>query len=98
MSIIIDDRITLDSLEAHVFEREIMQRLYDEMKSRKLPGGKEDMNVDRNLEIFYERVFQNSTFEEIGDLVGISKARAGQIYHKVMRICCRIIGEKNNGN
>ena len=94
MNIIIDDKITLDNLEASVFEHEIIQRLYEEMKSRKLPGNKEDMNVERNLEIFYERVFRNSTFEEIGEAVGISTNRASQIYHKVMRICCRIIGRE----
>ena len=94
MTILIDGRITLDNLEASVFEHEIIQRLYDEMKSRKLPGGKEDMNVERNLEIFYERVFRDSTFEEIGQAVGISTNRASQIHHRVMRICCRIIGRE----
>ena len=94
MSIVIDNVITLDDLEASVFEHEIIQRLYEEMKSRKLPGNKEDMNVDRNIEIFYERVFRNSTFEEIGDAVGISGNRASQIYHRVMRICGRIIGRE----
>ena len=94
MTVLIDGRITLDDLEASVFEHEIIERLYAEMKSRKLPGNKEDMNVDRNLEIFYERVFRNSTFEEIGEAVGISKTRASKIYHKVMYICCRIIGRE----
>ena len=93
---LIDGRITLDDLEASVFEHEVIQRLYEEMKSRKLPGNKEDMNVERNLEIFYERVFRDSTFEEIGQAVGISGTRAANIYHRVMRLCVRIIGREES--
>lgn len=93
---LIDGRITLDDLEASVFEHEVIQRLYEEMKSRKLPGNKEDMNVERNLEIFYERVFRDSTFEDIGQAVGISGARAANIYHRLMRLCVRIIGREES--
>jgi len=78
---------TLDSLEASVLQREVCENLYRIMKARKQPGLKENPNIDRDIQIFYDRAFNHDTFEEIGERYGISTNRCSQIFKKYRRAC-----------
>lgn len=77
----------LDELESTVYEHEIIEKLTQILESTPLPGNKKNLNVERNIEIFYERTFRDCTFEEIALAHNISKSRANQIYRKLLRIC-----------
>jgi hypothetical protein len=78
---------SLDNLEFTVFQKEVIQILYKRMsRGKKDSPYQKHTNVDRDIEIFCDRIFGNCTYEEIGRLHDISSNRARQIVDKATRI------------
>jgi hypothetical protein len=66
----------LDELESRVFQRQLAERL-SRYKS---------MNTERDLEIFFDRVFRGFTYRALAEMYDLSPDRI----HKIVAKLCRI--------